>query len=154
MIRLGKLTDYGIMVMAVMAVQNSKSVHNARQLSVLASLPLPTVSKLLKLLCQGGLVESHRGVRGGYKLSKEPSSITVTEMIRVLEGEIALTDCAEEGPCSCGFEQSCPTKGHWKAINQAVRQALSNVSLQDMIEKPKPSTLESEKTFLPVVRAL
>src|SRR5207247_1798797 len=70
MIRLGKLTDYGLVLMTYIARNHDRSLHTARVLSVESRLPLPTVSKLLKELLEGGLLVSHRGVKGGYSLAK------------------------------------------------------------------------------------
>src|SRR5206468_6982749 len=69
MIRLGKLTDYGLVLMTHIAQNHDRLLHTARDLAVESRLPLPTVSKLLKELLQGGLLVSHRGIKGGYSLA-------------------------------------------------------------------------------------
>src|SRR5262244_3930308 len=96
MIRLGKLTDYGLVVMTHMAQNQDRLLHTARDLAVESRLPLPTVSKLLKELLQGGLLVSQRGIKGGYGLAREAREIPVSEIIAAIEGPIALTDCGTE----------------------------------------------------------
>ena len=96
MIRLGKLTDYGLVLMTYIAHSHDRSLHTARDLAVESRLPLPTVSKLLKELLQGGLLVSQRGIKGGYSLAREPREISVAEVIAVLEGPIALTECSTD----------------------------------------------------------
>src|SRR2546428_7734506 len=69
MIRLSKLTDYGLVLMSYAARNKGRTVHTARELSLESGLPLPTVSKLLKLLLQAGFLVSHRGINGGCRLA-------------------------------------------------------------------------------------
>ena len=72
MIRLSKLTDYGLVLMTIMGKARADAVHTARELSASSRVPLPTVSKILKELLQSGLLVSYRGINGGYSLVREP----------------------------------------------------------------------------------
>lgn len=133
MIRIGRMTDYGIVLLSSFARQGEGAGLTARDLSGEAQLPLPTVSKLLKTLCKADLLTSQRGVNGGYRLSRHPSQISVAEVIEVLEGPIAITDCAGDTPDVCTLEGMCPVKGNWRRISDTVRTALEGLSLNDMI---------------------
>jgi FeS assembly SUF system regulator len=133
MIRLGKLTDYGLVLMSQMARRPQTELHTARDLAAKSQLPLPTVSKLLKLLLQGGLLQSHRGTKGGYSLIREPRLISVADVITALEGPLALTECNMEVAGLCDLEPSCPIKDNQRLINQVVRGALQKVMLWDLI---------------------
>jgi FeS assembly SUF system regulator len=132
MIRLGKLTDYGLVLMTHIAQNHDRSLHTARDLALESQLPLPTVSKLLKELLQGGLLVSHRGIRGGYSLARKPREISVAEIIVVLEGPIALTECSSDISGRCDLEPCCPIKNNQRIISQAVRGALDSVMLSDL----------------------
>jgi FeS assembly SUF system regulator len=134
MIRLGKLTDYGLVLMTYMANNQDRSVRTARDLAVESRLPRPTVSKLLKELLQGGLLVSQLGINGGYSLAKAPREISVAEIIAVLEGPIALTECSTDLSGLCDLEPCCPIKNNQRIISQAVRGALGNVMLSDLIQ--------------------
>ena len=130
MIRLGRLTDYGIVLMAHLAGAG-EGPHAARDLAGETRLPLPAVSKLLKTLAREGLLVSSRGAKGGYQLARPAEEITVPEMIEALEGPIALTDCAiHEG--SCSQEPRCHVRTPWQHINRAVHEALSRIRLADL----------------------
>ena len=134
MLKLAKLTDYGIVLLSYMSHHESKSARTARDLSEQSGLPLPTVSKVLKTLSRSGLLVSHRGKHGGYSLSRSPEQISVADMLEALEGRLSLTDCATDTPVLCDIEPSCPVRSNWKVINRAVYQALSEVKLSDMTE--------------------
>ncbi|HNE02777.1 MAG TPA: Rrf2 family transcriptional regulator, partial [Plasticicumulans sp.] len=76
MIRISKETDYGIVLLSCLA-QAADASLSASALAERGRLPLPTVSKVLKLLARGGLLVSQRGARGGYALARPPREITV-----------------------------------------------------------------------------
>lgn len=134
MIRLGKLTDYGLVLMTLMARNTRQPVHTARDLAAESRLPLPTVSKLLKELLQSGLLVSHRGIKGGYGLSRDAREIPVSDIIAAIEGPIALTECSSElTTSSCDLERCCPIKNNQRVISQAIRAALDSVTLADLI---------------------
>ena len=134
MIRLGKLTDYGLVLMTRMAQHPERSQHKARDLALESRLPLPTVSKLLKLLLQGGLLLSHRGTKGGYSLARAADAISVAEIVTILEGPIALTECSTDVTGLCDFERLCPIKKNQRVISQVIRGALEKVMLSDLIQ--------------------
>ncbi len=138
MLRIGKMTDYGIVLLSHFAKAEQASAMNARELSVSAKLPLPTVSKILKLLSRADLLVSHRGVAGGYRLAKSASDISVAEIISSLEGPIAVTECSAIEVGLCDMESVCPTRTHWKKINVVVRKALEQLTLADMVTSASP----------------
>lgn len=131
MIRISRLTDYGIVLLSHMAAA-PEAVHTATELAAETHLPLPTVSKLLRLLTKEGLLQSQRGVNGGYGLARAPERITVSSAVAALEGPIALTTCTSAMPSDCSHEPICPVRGHLNLINLAIRQALDSVTLADL----------------------
>ena len=132
MIKLSKLTDYAVVILAEMA-RKAEALQTASGLSEKTRLPEPTVAKVLKLLSKGGLVESTRGVNGGYRLLNTPDHITMGAVIAALEGPVTLTSCVEDGGECCSHSESCSMKGKWNPVNAAMQQALDNVSLAQMI---------------------
>ena len=135
MFRLNRLTDYAVVVMSQMALRGSET-RSAQQISEDTGVPLPTVSKLLNLLGHAKLVTSQRGASGGYSLSAEPEGITVAQIIQAMEGPIALTACVDGAADSCDAESFCPMRGNWNKVNGAIREALTSVTLADMMAFP------------------
>jgi FeS assembly SUF system regulator len=133
MIRLSKLTDYGLVLMGYVAKDGDRSLQTARELAVKSKLPLPTVSKLLKILLQSGFLISHRGIKGGYSLAHEARDISVAEIIAAFEGPIGLTECTTDVSGLCDLESSCPIKRNQQLISQVVRGALEKLTLADLI---------------------
>jgi len=130
MIRMSKLTDYAIVILAHLA--RGEPTLTAQALSARSRVPLPTVSKLCKELSRAGLLQSHRGRHGGYSLTRAPELISVAEVVEALEGPIALTECGSQGAEACGIEPSCIAKGTWDPVSRAVQTALRALPLSEI----------------------
>lgn len=140
MIRITRQTDYGIIILTHMASVRIDRVHTTRDLAEWTGLPVPMVSKILKTLAREGLLESQRGVKGGYRLRRDPARVTVGEIISALEGPIGITECASS-PGSCEHESGCPVRVNWQKISGAVREALDHIPLREMVGAPPASDL-------------
>ena len=133
MMRINKLTDYGIVVMTEIASMKLDTVHTAKKIAHRTKIPLPTVTKLLKALSNEGLLVSQRGSQGGYALSESASTISVASIIESIEGPIALTECSTN-ECACPYESNCKVELPWQKINNTVKSALEKISLAEMIQ--------------------
>ncbi len=132
MLRLTKLADYGVILMC--EVSHAEGRLSAQDLASSTGIPVPTVSKILNLLSRGGVLQSHRGLKGGFSLSRSADDISVAEVIEAIDGPIALTLCIEGNSCDCGFDHVCSLKPRWAIINDAVKGALNDVSLSSIAE--------------------
>lgn len=141
MVRLSRLTDYGILLLAHMA--REPGTHTARDLAEAARVPLPTTSKVLKTLTRHGLLVSHRGVVGGYGLARDATAISLADIVAALEGPIALTACSE-GEGHCSIEAGCSSRTNLMVVNQAIVNALASVSLAELA---KPAAV---RQFIPL----
>ncbi|MFT7414760.1 MAG: FeS assembly SUF system regulator [Methylophagaceae bacterium] len=152
MLRMGKLTDYGIVLMSYLA-QKTDAQHSAHALADAVQVPLPTVKKVLKALSQANLLTSERGVRGGYSLHCSPNNISVAEIITAIEGPIALTECVGS-ESRCDQEDHCSIQTNWTRINNAVFHALDEVKLSDMLVPQAASESVSPIHFYPSTNAM
>lgn len=132
MLKLSRMIDYGVVVLSQMA-NRGDTLTTAPELAGSTGLPAPMVSKVLKSLARSDLVMSHRGVHGGYSLSRGPGEISVAAIVEALEGPVALTACVEASDAHCQVESLCPIRGGWEKVNDAIRDALDAVSLADLI---------------------
>jgi len=132
MLRISKLTDYGTVVLAELAAAERVDVISAAELASATGINVPTVSKLLKRLGRAGIVLSTRGAGGGYRLARSAETITAADIIDALEGPVSITECSAEDS-SCDYEDVCNVGGAWQRINIAIRSALEDVSLADLV---------------------
>ncbi len=136
MIRLSRLSDYGIVLMTRLAREPARALP-ASVLAQESALSPAMTGKILKLLARADLLVSQRGVHGGYALARAPERITIAEIIEALDGPIALTSCLRPTAEGCGIESVCPARTNWQRINQAIRDALAGVTLAEMASPPR-----------------
>jgi FeS assembly SUF system regulator len=129
-LRISKLTDYATVILASLAADPGGR-RTAADIAQTIHLAAPTVSKLLKQLHRAGLVESTRGLRGGYRLARPASQISAATILDALEGPLALTECAG-GESHCDLQASCTVGGSWQRINHAIRQSLGEITLAEL----------------------
>src|SRR5919199_3105399 len=127
---------YGLRAMTELA----RSYGEERLLSIAEiarseDLPLAYLEQLVGELRRAGLVEGTRGVRGGYRLARAPGAITVGDVYRVLEGEVAPVDCTAEDylPGTCTREQVCLSRSIWERVQAAILGVLDSTTLDDLL---------------------
>jgi FeS assembly SUF system regulator len=132
MLRIGKMSDYALLL-ANHLVGTTDALRTTEDIVNASRLPLATVRKLLKKLVDAKIVISYRGVRGGYRLAREPRDITIAEVICAIEGPIALTECtAQQNECTLAAD--CELRQNWNYVNQMVATLFNNISLAQMAE--------------------
>lgn len=136
MIRVTKLTDYGVVLMAHAAKCHSDNKFTAAGLSQEILVPLPTVRKILKVLTHKGLLLSHRGVTGGYSLASKASDITLMDIVSALEGPMSLTECSTGEAGGCSRESVCGLRKNWSWVNSLLRNTLEGFTLEQMAASP------------------
>lgn len=149
MLKLSKLADYATVLMTAVA-REPEQTHTGQSLAARTRIPAPTAAKLLKTLARGGLLESLRGSRGGYRLARRAETLTVADIIRALEGPIAVTACSSHGG-GCTIESDCATRSNWRLINRAIVEALDAVTLAQMAQTASPTPPPTVREF-PLVR--
>lgn len=91
-------------------------------------IPDAYLEQLIATLRKAGLVTSVRGAQGGYMLARPPQAITVGEILRVMEGELASVDCLEEANV-CDKACACPTRLVWQKIHTGVNAIVDGTPL-------------------------
>lgn len=129
MLRISKLADYATVIMHFVADQNA--AVSAAQVAQMTHITLPTARKVLKLLLNAQLLESTRGVSGGYVLAKSADDISLADIIEAIDGPIAMTDCAHRDK-SCEHAKRCAIKPHWVRVNSIIKAALDATCLKDV----------------------
>jgi FeS assembly SUF system regulator len=145
MVRLGKLTDYGLLLLTCVARTPNSALRTARDLAAETSLPLPTVSRLLQELLKSGLLHSQRGTKGGYSLARKAGEISIVDVVAALEGPIALTECSTDVTGVCDLEPSCPIKSNQRVINQAVRGVLETITIADLVQPMRLTSIKDAR---------
>src|ERR1043165_6021808 len=125
MLKISKLTDYGLLA-AVYLARRPAAVVAAREIAEFYHLPIPMITKVLKTLQQGGLVQSHRGVGGGYSFDGDPEATTLGQLLDVLEGPWDLVECEstdDPRPPPSSHPRAAPARPPLLGINRAIKGA-------------------------------
>ena len=130
MLRISRLTDYGTMILVHLASRPGR-LCPASDVAAGTRVALPTVQKILKVLARAGLIVSMRGSGGGYALGRSAESISAADILDVLEGPVAITECSS-ADSHCELESMCQVGGAWQKINRSIRVALDDISLADL----------------------
>ena len=161
MIRMSKLADYSFILLLQM-VSEDKASWAASELASRTTLPSPTVAKLMKLLAKSGVVTGQRGASGGYRLAAPAEDISIARIVEAVDGPIALTDCAAKdvggevnnnNDHDCAVRSHCPMHGGWNKVNRAMRGALENVFLSDLISVSSWQSVTAHKAAHPAAKA-
>jgi Rrf2 family protein len=154
MLKISKLTDYGLLA-AVYLARKSGEVIAAREIADFYALPLPAISKVLKRLHFGQVIESHRGVGGGYSFQLDAEQMTLGRLLEVLEGPWDLVDCettSAAGSALCTIRSACPSRSFMSGINQTIKHAFDQLTLGDLVRGATPggAWLDQTGSFQPV----
>lgn len=134
MLKISRLTDYGLLATVYLS-RHHGAVIAAREIAEFYHLPLPMITKVLKRLGQGGMVNSHRGAGGGYSFDGDARKITLGHLIEALEGPWDLVECEtrdERGHAVCAIRGACPSRHFMFGINSAIKGAFEQVTLADL----------------------
>lgn len=135
MFRISKMTDYAIVVLGELSRAGDARMTVAT-LAEATGLTEPTIGKVLKLMARTDIVDSQRGVGGGYLLGRKAGEITIANIITALEGPIAITACVDGSDDHCGIQSLCGMRGNWEKVNKAINDALGSVTLAEMTRSP------------------
>jgi Rrf2 family protein len=91
------------------------------------------LQQLMLPLKNEGLLRVTQGKHGGFMLARPPSEITIGEIVRAQEGEIALVECVGESGL-CGFEGECPSRDIWAEASRRLDDYFHSVTLEDAVE--------------------
>ncbi len=128
--------QYALRALVELARYHGQGPIPLSQVAAVQDIPLAYLEQIAASLREAGLLESKRGVSGGYSLAQGPAQITVGDVLRVLEGAIVPVPCvSEEG--SCARAADCATRWVWERVHHSLVETLDNITLADLIEHTK-----------------
>jgi FeS assembly SUF system regulator len=130
MLKLTKKTDYGLISLRHIAV-SPRGTASAKEISDAYGIPLPLLAKVLQALTKGHLAQSVAGTNGGYRLARDPQSITALEVIQCIDGPAILTNCFTEHG-ACGQSDRCTVREPLRHVQEAILNLLSKMTIADL----------------------
>ena len=124
-------TATGYALRALAALPEDGTFSLAKNLSSQLGLPGPYLAKILQGLVQADILESVRGPKGGFRLTRPSHRITVGEVVVALEGPESLDGCIMGFP-TCGDECPCPLHKAWGAVKAQVTTSMTEATIRDL----------------------
>ena len=128
---------YGLRALVDLALHERKEPVSLSSIAKRQDISEGYLEQLMRKLKGAGVIESVRGVQGGYRLKKTPGEISVGEVLRALEGDVRPVDCSGFLEGGCDRSDSCVTKYIWKKINDSVQSAVDGTTLLELLENGK-----------------
>ena len=124
---------YALRIMVDLAQHDGQTPVSVREIARRQDISGKYMEQIISVLTRAGLLRSVRGAQGGYLLSRAPAEITVGEVLRTLEGDLAVVDCLL-GEDTCDRACACPTRVVWQKLRDGVNKIVDGITLQDMLD--------------------
>jgi Rrf2 family protein len=131
MLRLSKKADYALIAMKHLAMRPGAASASAREIAEQYDIPIELMAKVLQRLARRGLLASHQGTRGGYRLARSAALISVADIIQAIDGPFTVTACSTEDE-NCGQYAKCSVRDPLWRIKDRILAALAMSSLQEI----------------------
>jgi len=127
---------YGVRAVFEIARNYGKGPISIKEIADRQGISFSYLEQILHKLGKAGLIDSVRGPAGGYLLARKPSELTIGDIIRVLEGPIALSHCLEPGETGdCYQADDCVAKMVWTKVGAKIEEALDSISFADLLQQ-------------------
>ena len=131
MLRLSKKADYALIAMKHLAMRPDAASASAREIAEQYDIPVELMAKVLQRLARRGLLTSHQGTRGGYRLARPSAVISVADIIQAIDGPVTVTACSTEAE-NCDQYDKCSVRDPLWRIKDRILSALATCSLQEI----------------------
>ena len=139
MLKFSKKVEYALISMLYMAERIEGELTTSRELSQTFNIPQELVGKVLQSLAKSGCIISVQGVKGGYQLAQIPEMISLTQVIRAVEGPIRVVNCVNEPEsCTCDQLNYCNMRNPMETIQYKLTQFLNSITLKDLQKNSIP----------------
>jgi len=133
-------TDYALRALVYLAARPGLVV-SAGEIAASEDIPLEFLLKIFQRFVKSGLVTSHRGAQGGFSLAKDPSGVTVLDVVETMQGKVAMNRCLL-GKDGCPHGPRCPLKKSWIAMEEKLAAYMAGITLQDLVREQRSVSKE------------
>lgn len=137
MFNINRQADYGLLLVTALATHYQQGFISLKEIAHERRLPYRFLSKIIVPLRKAGLIDSHEGVSGGYRLARSPHSITVRQVLEALGEDLMLVRCGAEDKACQSFCQ-CNARGFWDELQKTINHFLDAYTLSDLVKKSSP----------------
>ncbi|HEY1266938.1 MAG TPA: Rrf2 family transcriptional regulator [Candidatus Binatia bacterium] len=134
LMNVGRRVDYAVRALSYLAGQPAGKIVSRLEIEKKQEIPASYLSKIMKDLVAGGLVNSHIGSKGGFSLVRAPETVSLKEVYEAVERPLVLMDCLEQGEQYCTYCGVCTQRSVWENVQNLVADYLAKVSIHDIAD--------------------
>jgi Rrf2 family protein len=131
----GRRVDYAVRALSYLAGQTNGKIVSRADIEKSQDIPSFYLSKIMKDLVAGGLVQSHIGSKGGFTLAKAADSISVKDVYETVERPLVLMECLEKGASYCSYCAVCTQKSIWEEAQAVLANFLAGMSIATIADR-------------------
>ena len=136
---------YALRAMVDVALHGGDRPVPRRKIAARQEISADYVAQLFRQLRIAGLVEGVKGPGGGYRLARDPATISVGDIVRAVEGPISLAECVKSNSDpTCRRIQECVTRLVWQKVTKTVEEALDRITVEDLRAQAAQLTVSEE----------
>jgi Rrf2 family protein len=143
MLSMTKRADYALLALSYLAssaTDDPKRLINTKEIADQFEIPAELLAKILQILAKNGLVASHPGPTGGYRLLRSPHEISVAEVVGLVDGPLSMMHCSNGQEAMCKQYDRCTIRDPLAEIENRVKALLEEISLAE-ISLPAPTPI-------------
>lgn len=134
--QLNQATDYAFRLILHLAMLSEGEIANGNAISEQENIPSRFLLKIVRYLTKAGIVKSYRGIDGGFALAQSPNDITLLDVIKAMEGPVAIHRCLEDREaCSKQCTEECPVHEALGSIQARMVEGLAQVNFGYLADK-------------------
>ena len=134
--RIPMKVDYGVRALMELALRYDEGPVQTADIAYRQGIPESYLDQLMTVLNKFGFVISRRGPQGGHKLARDPGDINLGMVMKTLDASSSPLDCLIN-PLDCVFSDTCAQQEVWKAVEEAVQNLLTSITLDDLIKRQR-----------------
>jgi len=126
---------YALRFMAELARSGEDARVSVKEIAQRQQISDKYLEQIAHTLAAKGFITSTRGAQGGYSLAQPASAITVGDVLRALEGDLAPVECVSDCGKECTRAENCDTFMVWQKLKKATDDVVDGITIQDLIDK-------------------
>ena len=135
LMNVGRRVDYAVRALSYLAGQPEGKIVSRSDIEKSQDIPQFYLSKIMKDMVAGGLVQSHIGSKGGFTLAKRAAAISIKDVYETVERPLVLMECLEQGANYCSFCAVCSQKSVWEKAQMVLAEYLAGVSIAEIADR-------------------
>ena len=135
-LRVTTAVDYATRAMIYLACLPEGGLALRSEIAEAQHIPASFMAKILRSLVRARLLNSSRGVHGGFALAKATEEINLLEIVEAIEGPLSLIDCVPD-PAGCSMAKDCPACAVWLSVQEGIRDNLRSTTLEALVSTPR-----------------